>query len=144
MTFFFGDSRVFGDLAFGDSLFFFGDLVDFAFAALAFFGDVASFLVGLVVVVFLAVEEVDVDGFFVMVFLGDLVVDFLGADLLVGVIDVFFELDVDLFLGDEGTVNPEEVVVLVVVEVEDFLAVDFFFFFLSLDGVISLYEAFTL
>jgi len=132
-AFFFGDSRVFGDLAFGDSVFFFGDFVDLAFAALAFLGDVASFL-GLVVVVFLAVEEVDdVDTFFVATFLGEdlAVVVFLVVDFLVGVIDVFFELDVDLFFGDDGTVKPE-VDCVVVVEVEDFFAV-VFFFFLSLD-----------
>jgi len=115
---------------------FFGDLVDLAFAALAFLGDVASFL-GLVVVGFLVVEEVeDVDTFFVTVFLGEdfvAVVVFLVVDFLVGVIDVFFELDVDLFLGDDGTVKPEvDCVELVVEEVEDFFAVGFFFF-LSLD-----------
>jgi len=117
-TFFFGDPRVvffvvvfvvFGDLAFGDSTVFFGDL---AFATFAFLGDVASFF-GLEVVVFLVVE---VEAFFTT-FLGDVVVDldfvavvFLG-DLAV-VVDDFFELDVDLFFGDEGAV---EVVVVVVV-----------------------------
>jgi len=68
VAFFLGDSRVlgdFGDLAFGDSLFFFGDLVDLAFAALAFLGDVASFLGLDVVVVFFVV------GAFFMTFFGD-------------------------------------------------------------------------
>jgi len=63
------------------------------------------------------------------------VVDFLTVlalvvDLLVGVIDVFFELDVDLFLGDDGAVNEDPDVDCVVV-VEDFFLMDFFFFFLS-------------
>jgi hypothetical protein len=94
---FFGDFGDFGDLGFfGDS--FFGDLVDLAFAALAFFGDV-DFLGLDDVVVFLVGDEVT---FFVVVFLtvflGDLGDDFLGT------IDVFFELEVDLFLGDEGAV----------------------------------------
>jgi len=111
VTFFLGDSRVFGDfgdLAFGDSFFFFGDLVVLAFAALAFLGDVANFLGLDVVVVFFVV--VVVVGFFVTTFFGDeVVVGFFVVlafvvDFLVGVIDVFFELDVDLFLGDEGAV----------------------------------------
>jgi len=113
VDFFLGDSRVFGDfgdLAFGDSLFFFGDLVVLALAALAFLGDVANFLGLDVVVVFLVVET-----FFVVAFFGDEVVIFLEGDLalvvdlLVGVIDVFFELDVDLFFGDEGTVKDPDV-----------------------------------
>jgi len=119
-TFFLGDPRVdfvvvfvvfgdFGDLAFGDSTVFFGDL---AFATFAFLGDVASFF-GLEVVVFLVVE---VEAFFTT-FLGDevVVLDFVAVvflgDLAV-VVDDFFELDVDLFFGDEGAV---EVVVVVVV-----------------------------
>jgi len=135
-TFFLGDSRVFGDfgdLAFGDSLFFFGDLVVLAFAALAFLGDVASFL-GLDVVV---VGFFVAGAFFVVAFFGDEVVDFLTVlglvvDLLVGVIDVFFELDVDLFLGDDGAVNEDPDVDCVEVVVDFFLPlVDFFFFFLS-------------
>jgi len=148
VTFFLGDSRVFGDfgdLAFGDSLFFFGDLVVLAFAALAFLGDVANFL-GLVVVVVFFVDVVE--GFLVVAFFGDEVVDgFLVVVLafvvdFLGVIDVFLELVVDLFLGDEGTVRDPEVDCVEVV-------VDFFvvvFFFLSFDTApgISLYDALTL
>jgi len=102
-AFFLGDSRVFfgdfgdlGDLAlFGDSLFF-GDLVDLALAALAFFGEVASFL-GLDVVDFLGE---DVEAFFVTVFL----VPFLAFVAFFGdleTVDDFVELDVDLFLGED-------------------------------------------
>jgi len=105
--FFLGDSRVFfGDLAFGDSVFF-GDLVDLAFAAFAFFGEVDFF--GLDVVVVFLVGDV---AFFVVVFLVA-VVDFLAfvGDLVevvfLGDVDAFFELDVDLFLGEEGAVVDE-------------------------------------
>jgi len=148
-----GDSFVFfgdlGDLAFGDSLFFFGDLVVLAFAALAFFGDVESFLVLVEVVDFLDEEDVEVEGFFVTVlvvaFFGDLVDgDFLG-DLAV-VVDDFFELDVDLFFGDDGAVVevPDVACVEVVEEVDVFFAEVFFFFFSkSLAAGASLYEAFT-
>jgi len=147
--FFLGDSRVFlgdiGDLAFlGDSLFF-GDFVDLALAALAFLGDVASFLGLDAVVGFLAVVEV-VEVFFATGFLVEAFLegDFLGD--LVGVVDDFFELDVDLFFGEEGTVveDPDVTCVDVVVEVDDFLAEDFFFLAtLPLDPGASLYEAFT-
>jgi len=115
---FFGD---FGDLALGDSVFFLGDFVALAFAALAFLGDVASFL-GLDVVVFLVVEA-----FFATVFFGDLAfvaVDFLGD--LVAVVDDFFELDVDLFLGEDGAVVEVPDVACVDVDVA-FFVVDFFF-----------------
>jgi len=109
VVFFFGDPRVvfvvfgdFGDLDFGDSTFFEGDLVAFGFSALTFFGDVASFL-GTDVVVFLVVDgETFFTTFFgdvVVVFLA-FVVDFFEGDLAVFV-DDFFELDVDLFFGDE-------------------------------------------
>jgi len=139
---FFGD---FGDLAFGDSLFFFGDLVA-VLAALAFLGDVASFL-GLEVVAFLVVDVVEVEAFFATVFLvvaffGDLV-DFLG-DLAV-VVEDFFELDVDLFFGDEGAVVevPDEDCVVEVDDVVAFLVVDFFFLSLFLAPGASLYDALT-
>jgi len=121
VDFFLGDSRVFVDLVLGDSVF-------LALAALAFFGDVANFL-GLVVVVFFVV------GAFVVAFLGDLVV-FLGDLAVVVVVDDFFELDVDLFFGDEGTVV-EEPDVDVDVDVEDFFTVVFFLSF-STDPGISL------
>jgi len=108
VAFFFGDSLFFGDFGdldfFGDSLFF-GDLVVLALATLAFLGDVASFL-GLDVVVFL-VEVVIAflaTVFLVASFFGDLTVVFFG-DL--GEIDVFLELEVDLFFGDEGAVVDE-------------------------------------
>jgi len=144
-AFFFGDSLVFfGDLAFfGDSLFFFGDFVDLALAALAFFGEVASFF-GLDVVAFFGE---DVEAFFVAVFL---VVDFL-VDLAFVVVffgeltalDDFLELDVDLFLGDDltrGAVVDEvpEVDEVVDVEVDDFFVDDFFFLSLILDPGASL------
>jgi len=124
-AFFLGDSLFFGDfgdLAFGDSLFFFGDLVVLALAALAFLGDVASFL-GLDTAGFLV--AVEVEAFFVVVFLVTFFVDFLG-DLAV-VVEDFFELDVDLFFGDDGAVVevPEDCVVDV--DVDAFLVVDFFF-----------------
>jgi len=144
-AFFLGDSLFFGDfgdLAFGDSLFFFGDLVVFALAALAFLGDVASFL-GLDVAGFLV--AVEVEAFFVAVFLTTFfvdLVDFLG-DLAV-VVEDFFELDVDLFFGDDGTVVevPEDCVVDV--DVDAFLVVDFFFLSLFLAPGASLYDALTL
>jgi len=146
-AFFLGDSLFFGDfgdLAFGDSLFFFGDLVVFALAALAFLGDVASFL-GLEVAGFLVAVEVEVEAFFVVVFLVTFLVDlvdFLG-DLAV-VVEDFFELDVDLFFGDDGAVVevPEDCVVDV--DVEAFLVVDFFFLSLFLAPGASLYDALTL
>jgi len=164
VDFFFGDSFVFfGDFGefvdlvfFGDSRVFFGDLVvdlvvDFALAALAFFGDVANFF-GLVVVFF------EGEDFFVGVFLGDLAVvdvdvDFLVGDFVLGgdffgdltAVEVFLELDVDLFLGDEGAVveDPEVAWVVEVEEVEDFFEVDFFFLSLVCDPGASLYDAFT-
>jgi len=122
VDFFFGDSFFFGDFGdlldfFGDSLFF-GDLVVLALAALAFFGDVASFL-GLDGAIFLVVVEEEVEVFLATVFLvasffGDLdfeaVVVFFGDDL--GVIDVFLEFDVDLFFGDDGAVVVEDPEVL--------------------------------
>jgi len=142
---FFGDFGDLGDLAFfGDSLFFFGDLVDLALAALAFLGDVASFfgLDG----AFLTGDDVDVEAFFVtvflMIFFPDLAFDpiFLG-DLVAD----FFELDVDLFFGDDGAVVVVEVPdVACVVVVATFLDEDFFFFLsLFLDPGASLYDAFT-
>jgi len=146
LSFFFdGDFGDLGDLVFfGDSLFFGDFVVVLALATLAFFGDVASFL-GLVVVVFLVEEVVEVflaTVFLVSSFFGDLafvVVVFFG-DL--GVIDVFLEFEVDLFFGDDGAVveDPE---VLEVVVVDVFLVPDFFFFASTLDPGASLYEAFT-
>jgi len=145
LSFFLGDFE--GDLGdlvfFGDSLFFGDFVVVLALATLAFLGDVASFL-GLVVVflvevvveVFLATVVFLVSSFFgdlafvVVVFFGDL-----------GVIDVFLELDVDLFFGDDGAVVEDPEVPEVVVEV--FLVPDFFFFASTLDPGASLYEAFT-
>jgi len=136
-----GDSLFFGDLgdlAFGDSVFFFGDLVVLALAALAFLGEVASFL-GLDC--FLIV--VDTAAFFVAVFL---VVAFFG-DFLgdLAVVVAFFEFDVDLFFGDDGAVVDEvpDVVCVVVEDVVDFLAVGFFFFSFPLAPGASLYEALT-
>jgi len=127
----------------GDSLVFFGDLgalalgdfVDLAFAALAFLGDVASFLGLDVVVVFLVVVD---EAFFVAVFFGDLAfeaVDFLGD--LVAVVDDFFELDVDLFFGEEGAVVDVPDVPCVVV-VDTFFVADFFFLTLFFDPGASL------
>jgi len=159
VDFFFGDSRVFfgdlGDLAFlalGDSLFFVGDLVDLvdlAFAALAFFGDVASFLGLEVVDAFLVEDEVDEDetffvtGFFVVdeVDVVDFFGDFALAGLVdLGVIDVFFELDVDLFFGDVLTCDEDPEVVWVDVDFVEEEDLDFFVvdFFLSLDPGASL------
>jgi len=143
VDFFLGDSRVFlgdlGDLALGDSLFFLGDFVDLALAALAFLGDVASFLGLDSVVDFLAVVVEDVDvflatGFFVVAFFEG---DFLGD--FVGVVDDFLELDVDLFFGEDGAVEDDpDPDVTVVVEVDVFLVADFFLATLFLDPGASL------
>jgi len=149
-AFFLGDSLVFlgdfDDLAFfGDSLFFFGDLVVLALAALAFFGEVASFL-GLDEDTFFGE---DVEGFLVAVFL---VADFLVDLAFVVVVffgeltalDDFLELDVDLFLGDVEAVVDEVPEVDEVDDVTvDFLVDDFFLSFI-LDPGASLYDALTL
>jgi len=149
VDFFFGDSRVLGDLGdfvvvledldfFGDSRVL-GDLGFATFAAFAFLGEVASFL-GLDGA-FLVGDVVVVEGFFVAIFL---VPTFFEVDFgdLEPEVPAFFEVDVDLFLV-VFTVDEEGAVV----EVPDGAVVTFLvdFFFLSfLRPGASLYEALTL